>query len=47
MLENGFCEIEGVDPATRKNTQGSSPPKETIATNINPKGGPGNKPGSQ
>ena len=41
MLENGFCEIDGVDPATRKGTSGGSPPKETISTNINPKGGAG------
>ncbi len=46
MLENGFCEIDGVDPAEMKARKESpSPQKETIATNINPKGI--GKPGSQ
>lgn len=46
QLENGFCEIDGVDPSTLKNK--GSPNKETISTNINPKGsiGGGSKPGS-
>ena len=42
MLENGFCEIDGVDPAQAKAR--GSPPKETVQTNINPKGGIGSKP---
>jgi hypothetical protein len=51
MLENGFCEIDGVDPADRKGGRGKgspSPSKETISTNINAKGamGGGSKPSS-
>lgn len=51
MLDAGFCEIDGVDPAEKKARQSQSPQKETIQTNINPKGaiggGGGSKPGSQ
>jgi hypothetical protein len=46
-LENGFCEIDGVDPSTLRNK--GSPPKDnaTITTNIIAKGGPiGSKPNS-
>ena len=51
MLENGFAEIDGVDPASRK-VQPASPEKDvTVKTNINPKGAAstsgGGKPGSQ
>jgi hypothetical protein len=48
MLENGFAEIDGVEPGKRKGSP--SPQKETISTNINAKGassGPGSKPNSQ
>lgn len=36
LLENGFCEIDGIDPALAK--MKGSPNKEVIKTNINPKG---------
>ena len=39
MLENGFCEIDGVDPASKKPAYGS--PGESISTNINPRGNSG------
>jgi hypothetical protein len=53
-LETGFNEIDGVNPGQSKGEKSSmSPNKETIATNINPKGGiggggsgPGSKPSS-
>ena len=47
MLDAGFCEIDGVDPAEKKARQSQSPQKETIQTNINPKGAIGGSGGSK
>lgn len=49
MLENGFNDIDGIDPAARKSNSPNKEPSTTIVTNINPKGagggigGPGGK----
>lgn len=46
LLENGFCEIDGVDPASLRNKGSPNKDNATISTNINAKGGIGSKPGS-
>lgn len=47
-LENGFCEIDGVDPNSLKNKGSPNKDNTTITTNIGgAKGGIGSKPSSQ
>lgn len=40
-LENGFNDIDGIDPAARKSTSPNKEAATTIVTNINPKGAVG------